>query len=146
MPPAASPSPLRDQYQHYIPRFILRSFQDAQIRQSIASGAIELKSDYDRAYRVYHAATDDVDKYCKTSAEIHAMTARAMIKMKTLLSTPPHNNRSAQDRQSPGRVKGTDVVSQIKYDAATIGLTHWLAENRATFLKELIPRSLEILC
>ncbi|KAF5309372.1 hypothetical protein D9619_012307 [Psilocybe cf. subviscida] len=140
---------------------------------SIANGVIELKSDYERAYRVYHAATDDVNKYCKTSAEIHAMTAHAIVRIKALLPPPPHINRHMYfpwmaknivktlskhdsdiffaairpkiDSLQVG-TRGTDVVSQIKYDAATIGLTHWLAENHVSALKEFVPKSLEILC
>jgi hypothetical protein len=45
------------------------------VLHSIASGAIEFRSNYDRAYRVYHLATDDITKYNQSTSEIHQMTA-----------------------------------------------------------------------
>ncbi|KAF5309394.1 hypothetical protein D9619_012311 [Psilocybe cf. subviscida] len=139
------------------------------IIQSSASGAIESNSDYDRAYRIYHSATNDVENYCQTSADIHAITARAIVKMKTLLPPPPVINRHMHFPFLSRKIVktlpkadselffalvgyqvdvlevgtgGTDVVGQIKYEAAIIGFAHWLAENRPSFLQELTPRPL----
>jgi hypothetical protein len=33
---------------------------------------------------------------------------------------------------------GDDMLSRIKYEAAIIGFTHWLAENRAKVLTDLL--------
>ena len=54
----------------------------------IASGAIEFRSNYDRAYWVYHLATDDdIMKYNQSSSEIHQMTA--ILAMKETLPPLP---------------------------------------------------------
>ena len=53
----------------------------------IASGAIEFRSNYDRAYWVYHLATDDITKYNQSSSEIHQMTA--ILAMKETLPPLP---------------------------------------------------------
>jgi hypothetical protein len=127
------------------------------VLDAIANGTIEFRSIYDRAYRVYHLATDDVTAYNQTTSEIHQMTARAIFEMQEILPPLPLNFRG---RYIPslcrGIVKelpkeeseiffalvgyqvdvlkvgpgGKDILDRIKYEAAIIGFTHWLAENR----------------
>ena len=134
------------------------------VLHSIASGAIEFRSDYDRAYRVYHLATDDVTKYNQSSSEIHQMTAQAILKMKELLPPPPYAERHkyfplmCRDivKELPKEESelffalvghqvdvlkvgpaNDDILSRIKYEAAIIGFTHWLAETRPMVLINL---------
>ncbi len=136
------------------------------VLQAIANGAIEFRSDYDRAYRVYHLATDNIAKYNESSSEIHQMTARAIHKMiKQILPPLPHTHRNrffpfiSRDivKELPKEESelffalvghqvdllkvgpsGNDVLSRIKYEAAIIGFTHWLAENRPLVLGGLL--------
>ena len=135
------------------------------VLNSIASGAIEFRSNYDRAYRVYHLATDDVTKYNQSSSEIHQMTARAIFAMKEILPPLPIIHRHMYfpflcrdivkelpteeselffalvgyqvDVLKVGPISD-DVLGRIKYEAAIIGFTHWLAENRAKVLTDLL--------
>jgi hypothetical protein len=135
------------------------------VLHSIASGAIEFRSKYDRAYRVYHLATDDVTKYNQSSSEIHQMTARAILAMKEILPPLPIIYRHMYfpflcrdivkelpkeeselffalvgyqvDVLKVGPISD-DILGQIKYEAAIIGFTHWLAENRAKVLTDLL--------
>ena len=135
------------------------------VLHSIVSGAIEFHSIYDRAYRVYHLATDDVTKYNQSSSEIHQITARAILRMKEILPPLPHAYRHSYipffcrdivkelpkeeselffalvghqvDVLKVGSAND-DILSQIKYEAAIIGFTHWLAENRFMFLVNLL--------
>ncbi|KIM47161.1 hypothetical protein M413DRAFT_422925 [Hebeloma cylindrosporum] len=132
---------------------------------SIASGAIEFRSNYDRAYRVYHLATDDVTKYNQSSSEIHQMTARAIHAMKEHLPPLPIIHRHmyfpflCRDivKELPKEESelffalvgyrvdlfkvgpmSDDILGRIKYEAAIIGFAHWLAENRAKVLSDLL--------
>ena len=135
------------------------------VLNSIASGAIEFRSNYDRAYRVYHLATDDVTKYNQSSSEIHQMTARAILAMKRNLPPLPIIFRHMYfpflcrdivkelpkeeselffalvgyqvDVLKIGPISD-DRLGRIKYEAAIIGFTHWLAENRAQVLTDLL--------
>jgi hypothetical protein len=132
---------------------------------AIANGTIEFRSTYDRAYRVYHLATGNVIAYNQSTSEIHQMTARAIIKMQEILPPLPLNFRGhyfpslCQEivkelpkeeseiffalvgyqvdvfKVGPG---GMDILNRIKYEAAIIGFTHWLAENRPWVLTELL--------
>lgn len=135
------------------------------VLHSIVSGAIEFQSAYDRAYRVYHLATDDVTKYNQTSSEIHQITARAILKMKEILPPLPYAFRHnyfpflcrdivkelpKEDSELFFALVGhqvdvlkvgpenEDILSRIKYEAAIIGFTHWLAENRPMVLEGLL--------
>ncbi|KAF8959794.1 hypothetical protein BDZ97DRAFT_1704752 [Flammula alnicola] len=130
------------------------------VLKSIESGAIEFASTYDRAYRVYHLATDDVSKYNETTTEIHQMTARAILKMKEILPPPPVHHRGRYFRSSYTLVQklpkeeselffaligyqvdvlgvgptNSDLASRIKYEAAIIGFTYWLCEYHDVLL------------
>ena len=135
------------------------------VMDSIVSGAIEFRSAYDRAYRVYHLATDDITKYNQSSSEIHQITARAIVRMKEILPPPPYEHRNmyfpslARDivKELPKEESelffalvghqvdvlkvgpvNDDVLSRIKYEAAIIGFTHWLAENHPRVLAGLV--------
>jgi hypothetical protein len=141
------------------------------VLHSIVSGAIEFGSDYDRAYRVYHLATDDVTKYNQSSSEIHQMTARAIVKMKEILPPLPIVSRHRYFpflcrnivKQLPKEESelffalaghqvdllkvgpaNDDIFSRIKYEAAIIGFTHWLAENRVMVLLDLLSSWVEV--
>jgi hypothetical protein len=141
-----------------------RSGVDIVLR-SIASGAIEFRSDYDRAYRIYHLATDNSTKYNQATSDIHQMTARVIFRMKEILPPRPIMFRNmyfpflCRDivKELPkeeseiffalvghqfevliGPNAGDDMLSRIKYEAAIIGFTHWLAENRFMVLKDLL--------
>ena len=135
------------------------------VLHSIASGAIEFRSNYDRAYRAYHLATDDVTKYNQSTSEIHQMTARAILAMKEILPPLPRAFRDVYfsflcrdivkelpkeeselffalvgyqvDVLKIGPISD-DILGRIKYEAAIIGFTHWLAENRAMVLIDLL--------
>jgi hypothetical protein len=135
------------------------------VLDSIVSGAIEFRSSYDRAYRAYHVATDDATKYNQSSSEIHQMTARAIFRMKEILPPLPLIHRHSYfpflcrdivkelpkaeseiffalvghqfDVLEVGPA-GVDMLSRIEYEAAIIGFTHWLAENRVTVLNDLL--------
>ncbi|KAG5649570.1 hypothetical protein H0H81_003051, partial [Sphagnurus paluster] len=63
------------------------------VLHSIASGVIKFHSEYDRGYRVYHLATDDITKYNQSSSEIHGMTVRGIAKMKEILPPLPCAHR-----------------------------------------------------
>ena len=132
---------------------------------AIANGTIEFRSTYDRAYRVYHLATDNVAAYNQTTSEIHRMTGQAIFKMTEILPTLPPGFRNMYfPIFCRGLVKelpkeeselffalvghrvdvfkigphGNDILSRIKYEAAIIGFTHWLAENRPWVLFDLL--------
>ena len=135
------------------------------VLHSIANGAIKFRSNYDRAYRVYHLATDDVTKYNQSSSEIHQVTARAIFAMKKILPPLPIIYRHMYfpfecrdivkelpkeesdlffalvghqvDVLKVGPITD-DILGRIKYEAAIIGFTHWLAENRAKVLTDLL--------
>jgi len=135
------------------------------VLDAIANGTIEFRSIYDRAYRVYHLATDDVTAYNQSTSEIHQMTARAVIKMQEILPPVPLEFRGWYTPSlCQGIVKelpkeesdiffalvghqvdvfkvgpgGNDILNQIKYEAAIIGFTHWLAENEPWMLTHLL--------
>ena len=142
------------------------------VLHSIASGAIEFRSNYDRAYRVYHLATDDITKYNQSSSEIHQMTARAILAMKEILPPLPKIFRHMYfpflcrdivkelpkeeselffalighqvDVFKIGPITD-DMLGRIKYEAAIIGFTHWFAENRAKVLTDLLSFWVKIL-
>jgi hypothetical protein len=132
---------------------------------AIANGTIEFRSIYERAYRVYHLATDDVIAYNQTTSEIHRMTARAILKMQEILTPLPLSSRGHYYPTLGGDIVkelpkeesdiffalvgyqvdvfkvgpgGNDILSRIKYEAAIIGFTHWLAENRPWVLIDLL--------
>lgn len=141
------------------------------VLHSIASGAIEFRSNYDRAYRVYHLFTDDVTKYNQSSSEIHQMTARAILAMKKILPPLPIISRHMYfpflcrdivkelpkeeselffalvgyqvDVLKIGPIS-EDILGRIKYEAAIIGFTHWLAENRTKVLTDLLSPWIEV--
>ncbi|KAF8956861.1 hypothetical protein BDZ97DRAFT_1925028 [Flammula alnicola] len=134
------------------------------VLDSIKSGAIEFASTYDRGYRVYHLATDDVPKYNEATSEIHKMAARAILKMKEILPPPPIHHRGRYFQSLNTLVKrlpkeeselffaligyhwqvdvlgvgptNSDLASRIKYEAAIIGFTHWLSEHHNFLLFE----------
>ena len=138
---------------------------------SIASGAIEFRSNYDRAYRVYHLAADDVTKYNQATSDIHQMTARAIFAMKEILPPLPIIFRhmyfpsscrdivkqlSKEESELFFALVGhqvdvlkvgpisDDIMGRIKYEAAIIGFTHWLAENRVKVLTDLLSSRVKI--
>lgn len=141
------------------------------VLNSIASGAIEFRSNYDRAYRVYHLAADDVTKYNQATSEIHQMTALAIFAMKDILPPLPIAHRymyfpslcrdivkqlSKEESELFFTLVGhqvdvlkvgpisDDILGRIKYEAAIIGFTHWLAENRVKVLTDLLSSQVKV--
>jgi hypothetical protein len=135
------------------------------VLDAICNGTIEFRSIYDRAYRVYHLATDDPTAYGQSTSEIHQMTARAILKMQEILPPLPLIFRgmcipsSCLDivKELPKEeselffalvgyqvdvfkvgLGGNDTLSRIKYEAAIIGFTHWLAEYQPSVLANLL--------
>lgn len=126
------------------------------VLDAVADGTIEFRSVYDRAYRVYHLATDDPTAYNQSTSEIHQMTSRLILKMQEVLPPPPIFFRGRYFLADSDIVKvlpeeesevfftlvgyqvdvlevgpvGNDTLSRIKYEAAIIGFIHWLAENQ----------------
>ena len=149
------------------PRFGIDIVLDA-----IANKTIKFLSIYDRAYRVYHLATDDVTAYNQSTSEIHQMTAQAIIKMKEILPPLPLASRAMYfPTLCRGIVKelpkeeselffalvghqvdvfkigpqSNDILGRIKYEAAIIGFTHWFAENRPWVLLDLLSFWVQVL-
>lgn len=132
------------------------------VLDAICNGTADFRSIYDRAYRVYHLATDDETAYNQSTSEIHRMTALAILKMQEIL--PPRPRGIYIPRLRLGIVEelpreeselffalvgyqvdmfkigpsGDDIQSRIKYEAAIIGFTHWLAEYRPLVLTHLL--------
>ncbi|KAF5318540.1 hypothetical protein D9619_010850 [Psilocybe cf. subviscida] len=139
---------------------------------SIVTAPRNNASAYDMAHMLYHLVTDDVDQYNQVSLEIHTITARAIIKMKSRLPSfqiKRHRNSPLYNRHIVPMLTredsdlffdnigglvdsfhvntvGNDPNGALKYSAAIIGFTYWLFEEHPILLLDnLLPDSLTIL-
>jgi hypothetical protein len=123
--------------------------------------AIEFPSNYNRAYLIFHMATDVPSLHNAVSLNIRKLCLDAISKLKSFLDPPClplMNNLSSSitetlpkeeselffalvghqvDILDVGRYTN-DLLGNIIYEAAIIGVTHWLAENRYDVLRDLL--------
>ena len=125
--------------------------------------AIDFPSNYNRAYLIFHIATDGPSLHNAVSLNIRKLCFEAISKLKFSLD-PPYlpsgfmSNFSSRitetlpkeeselffalvghqvDKLGVGRYTN-DLLANIIYEAAVIGVTHWLAENRYDVLRDLV--------
>jgi hypothetical protein len=124
--------------------------------------AIHFPSNYNRAYVVFHMATDVASLTNSVSARIRSLRDEGISRFRRILD-PPIPSFLVQGR-SPKLVEGlpkeeselffalvgcqvdrlgvgkqtNDLLADIIYDSAIIGITHWLAENRGDILYEYL--------
>ena len=124
--------------------------------------AIDFPSNYNRAYLIFHMATDGPSLQNAVSFNIRKLSFDAISKLKSLLDPPClpfiSNKLSSRitetlsreeselffalvghqvDRLNIGRYTN-DLLGNIIYEAVIIGVTHWLAENRYDVLRDLL--------
>jgi hypothetical protein len=128
------------------------------------SKKIEFPSSYNRAYLLFHMATDASSASNSVSSKIRRMVKEGISKLKHLLDPPlprfPRNPRSSSRKlvealpRSDSEVffslvgyqvdqtgiaqHSNDILANVIYEAATIGITHWLAEHRPDVLTDLL--------
>ena len=123
--------------------------------------AIDFPSNYNRAYLIFHMATDGPSLHNAVSLNIRKLCFDAISKLKSFLDPPclpfVYNLSSSitetlpreeselffalvghqVDKLDVGRYTN-DLLGNIIYEAAIIGATHWLAENRYDVLRDLL--------
>ena len=123
--------------------------------------AIDFPSIYNRAYLIFHMATDGPSLHNAVSLNIRKLCFDAISKLKSFLDPPclpSISNLSSRitetlpreeselffalvghqvDKLNVGRYTN-DLLGNIIYEAAIIGVTHWLAENRYDVLRDLL--------
>ncbi|KAF8798613.1 hypothetical protein BYT27DRAFT_7236712 [Phlegmacium glaucopus] len=124
--------------------------------------AIDFPSNYNRAYLIFHMATDGPSLHNAVSFNIRKLCFDATSKLKSFLDPPClpcisnlSSNRITEtlareeselffalvgyqvEKLDVGRYTN-DLLGNIIYEAAMIGVTHWLAENRYDILSDLL--------
>jgi len=123
--------------------------------------AIDFPSNYNRAYLIFHMATDGPSLHNAVSFNIRKLCFDAISKLKSFLDPPClpiMSNLSSRitetlpreeselffalvgyqvDKLDVGRYTN-DFLGNIVYEAAIIGVTHWLAKNRYDILRDLL--------
>lgn len=123
--------------------------------------AIDFPSNYNRAYIIFHMATDGPTLHNAVSLNIRRLCFNAIFKLKSFLDPPclPFiSNLSSRITETLPREESelffalvghqvdildvgrytNDLLGNIIYEAAIIGVTHWLAENRCDILRDLL--------
>ena len=124
--------------------------------------AIDFPSNYNRAYLIFHMATDCPSLHNVVSINIRKVCADAISKLKLFLDPPylPFQKQNSSritetlpkeeselffalvgyqmDKLNVGRCTTNDFLGNIIYEAAIIGMTYWLAENRYDVLIDLL--------
>lgn len=128
----------------------------------IISKVIHFPSNYNRAYVVFHMATEVPSLTNSVSARIRSLRDQGVYRFKRILDPPipsfqiPSRNPTLVetlpkeeselffalvghqvDRLGVGK-RTNDLLANIIYDAAVIGITHWLADNRNDVLSEYL--------
>ncbi|PPQ79094.1 hypothetical protein CVT26_004054, partial [Gymnopilus dilepis] len=136
----------------------------------IVRGGVAFPSTYNRAYLVYHMATDIPSLNNPISSKIRSMISRCVSSLPLLLDPPlpqllhtPSHSHSLTDTLPPDESeiffslldsliiqcgvgsRSTDVLANIIYDATIIGVTHWMVSNRVDVLIDLLKPWVTIL-
>ncbi|KAF8962428.1 hypothetical protein BDZ97DRAFT_1732982 [Flammula alnicola] len=132
------------------------------LRFTIARG-IEFPSSYNRAYLIFHMATDAPSLSNSVSSRIRRISKEGISKLrylldpplpsfgttssasKTIVETLPKDDSNLffsllghqVDQLRVGRLSN-DLLANLIYEAAMIGITHWLAEMRPDVLTDLL--------
>ncbi|KAF9473142.1 hypothetical protein BDN70DRAFT_886139 [Pholiota conissans] len=125
---------------------------------------ITFPSSYNRAYVVFHMATDAPSLGNPISTKIRRMLDGGIMRLRRLLDPPlqpifPHSHSGRRklvetlskadsevffaligyqvDQTGIGS-HSNDILANVIYEAATLGITHWLAERRPDVIEDLL--------
>lgn len=136
----------------------------------VVTGGVAFPSAYNRAYLVFHMATDIPSLRNPVSAKIRSITQKCISSLILILDPPlpplfpvttssrslsetlPHNESELffalvghqVDELRIGS-RSNDMLANIIYDATIIGVAYWLASNRPDVLLDLLTPWIKIL-